>query len=113
VPELPDVEGYLVTLARLLPGQLVRDVRVLDAGVLRNATPPAFADRLIGRWFAHPDRRGKWLIFPTDGPSVLVHNGMTGRPYFVGFGHHTEADRHDRIVIADALEISLPEMAET
>ena len=48
MPELPDVEGYRIALTEQLPGSLVREVQVLDPGVLRNATAEAFHDRLIG-----------------------------------------------------------------
>ncbi len=80
MPELPDVEGHRAMLARTLPTSRVRRVQVLDDGVLRNATAEEFTNRLLGCEFHEPHRRGKWLILPTDGPTVLIHNGMTGRP---------------------------------
>ena len=83
MPELPDVEGFRIALAEHLPGERVRDVQVLDAGVLRNATAQVFRDHLIGWRFQTPLRQGKWLILPTDGPTLLIHNGMTGRPYVI------------------------------
>lgn len=103
MPELPDVEGYRIALSEQLPGARVRDVRVLDAGVLRNASAVAFRDQLMGCRFEQPERRGKWLILPTDGPDLLIHNGMTGRPYLstVGTGADTKAEFavYDRLVI--------------
>lgn len=107
MPELPDVEGYRLLLVRHLVGSRVRDVRVLDPGILRNADRDTFRDRLLGCRFNTPGRHGKWLILPTDGPTLLIHNGMTGRPYFsavrtgmdgapVAVG---EADRNDRLII--------------
>ena len=42
MPELPDIEGYRAMLAERLTGTRVRDVRVLDAGVLRNASAVVF-----------------------------------------------------------------------
>lgn len=82
VPELPDVEGYRRELAQRLPGRRVRHVHVEDAGVLRNATAQSFAQRLAGRRFDTPGRHGKWLLLPTDGPTLIVHSGMTGRPFW-------------------------------
>jgi formamidopyrimidine-DNA glycosylase len=103
MPELPDVEGYRIALAEHLPGTRVRDVQVRDAGVLRNATAEAFRDGLIGSVFRTPRRQGKWLALPTDGPTVLIHNGMTGHPYFTNTGsgdsEGTAIDRDDRLVI--------------
>jgi formamidopyrimidine-DNA glycosylase len=97
MPELPDVEGFRRALAKGLTGRRVVDVTVLDPGVLRNRTPSQFTQQLTGRQFAEPARTGKWLILPTDGPSVLIHNGMTGRPYLADPGE--ELDRYDRLVI--------------
>jgi formamidopyrimidine-DNA glycosylase len=82
VPELPDVEGYRRDLAATLPGRRVCRVDVRDAGVLRNTTPRTLDRHLRGHRFTHPRRHGKWLMLPTDGPTLLVHSGMTGRPYY-------------------------------
>ena len=35
-------------------------------------------NELEGRRFGEADRRGKWLLVPTDGATVLFHFGMTG-----------------------------------
>jgi formamidopyrimidine-DNA glycosylase len=101
MPELPDIEGYRAVLAEYLPGSRVRAVQVLDAGVLRNATPETFRDRLLGHRFGTPQRHGKWLTLPTDGPTLLVHSGMTGRPYFLveGIDAFPEIAALDRLVI--------------
>jgi formamidopyrimidine-DNA glycosylase len=97
MPELPDVEGYRRDLTKHLPGYCVLRVQVRDKGVLRNRTPAEFTRQLTGRRFAVPSRLGKWLILPTNGPTVLIHSGMTGRPYFAGPGN--EPDQYDRLVI--------------
>jgi formamidopyrimidine-DNA glycosylase len=97
MPELPDVEGYRRALANHLPGRSVIAVEVLDSGVLRNLAPRELRQELVGRLFAHPRRLGKWLILPTDGPRLMIHCGMTGRPYFVDAA--TDGDRFDRLVI--------------
>jgi formamidopyrimidine-DNA glycosylase len=97
VPELPDVEGYRRALSLVLPGHRIVRVRVGDAGIIRNRTPDQFARELLGQRFGEPSRRGKWLILPTDGPSVAVHSGLTGRPYFAD--SDKQGDRYDRLVI--------------
>ncbi|MGB2919937.1 MAG: DNA-formamidopyrimidine glycosylase family protein [Mycobacterium sp.] len=96
MPELPDVEGFRRDLTLSLPGRRVRDVDVADAGVLRNTTARSLAKALSGHRFGAPDRHGKWLLLPTDGPTLLVHSGMTGRPHFV---HDGGWDRYDRLVV--------------
>jgi formamidopyrimidine-DNA glycosylase len=97
MPELPDVEGFRRALATKLTGQRIVRVQVRDAGVLRNRTPKQIDEQLAGRRFREPGRLGKWLLLPTDGPCVLVHNGMTGRPYLAK--PDDEPDRYDRLVI--------------
>jgi formamidopyrimidine-DNA glycosylase len=97
MPELPDVEGFRRALAAVLPGRHVRAVHVSDAGVLRNSTPAGLGRALAGCRFATPRRHGKWLLLPTDGPTLLVHSGMTGRPYYTADG--TQPARFDRLVV--------------
>jgi formamidopyrimidine-DNA glycosylase len=98
VPELPDVEGFRRALARTLPGRRVRDVEVRDPGILRNTTARALKRHLGGHRFDKPIRHGKWLLLPTDGPTLLVHSGMTGHPYYAP----ADADEEgmERLVVA-------------
>lgn len=98
VPELPDVEGFRRELAETLPGRRIRRVQVRDAGILRNTTAGTLARRLTGRHFGAPRRHGKWLILPTEGPTLLVHSGMTGRPYFAATG--AAKIGHERLVVS-------------
>lgn len=98
MPELPDVEGFRRELANSLPGRRVRDVDVRDAGILRNTTAQTLRQRLAGHRFRAPCRHGKWLILPTDGPTLLVHSGMTGHPYYAS--DDAQADGPVRLVVA-------------
>jgi formamidopyrimidine-DNA glycosylase len=98
VPELPDVERFRRELADALPGRRIRRVQVRDPGILRNTTAAALARRLDGRRFDRPRRHGKWLMLPTDGPTLLVHSGMTGHPYFAAEG--AEREPYERLVVA-------------
>jgi formamidopyrimidine-DNA glycosylase len=98
VPELPDVEGFRSALASTLPGKRVRDVDVRDAGILRNTTARTLKRNLVGHRFAAPRRHGKWLMLPTDGPTLLVHSGMTGHPYYSAADAPEEG--RERLVIA-------------
>lgn len=98
MPELPDVEGFRRELAGALPGRRVRHVRVRDPGVLRNTTARALARRLDGHRFGAPRRHGKWLILPTDGPTLLIHSGMTGHPHYAAAG--AQPERYERLVVS-------------
>lgn len=71
---------------------------VKDPGILRNTTATTFARRLAGHHFAAPSRHGKWLVLPTDGPTLLIHSGMTGRPYYAADG--AEEIGHERLVVS-------------
>lgn len=72
-------------------------MRIADSGVLQNATARSFGRRLAGTQFKTPRRRGKWLIVPTSGPTLLIHSGMTGYPHFVA--PNSAPDRLDRLAI--------------
>ena len=96
MPELPDVEGFRRELADHLPGRRVSGVRVVDPGVLRNTDARALARALHGQRFGRPDRHGKWLMLPTGGPTLLIHSGMTGHPYYCP--DHGD-DGHDRVIV--------------
>ena len=93
MPELPDVEGFRRRLERHGRGRRIGTVDVLDAGVVRNASTATLRRRLTGRRLSRPERRGKWLLAPTDGPVLLLHFGMTG-----SLEWEAEPHRHDRVV---------------
>ncbi len=98
MPELPDVEGFRRELAGPLPGRQIRQVKVRDPGILRNTNPQTLGHRLAGHRFGTPRRLGKWLILPTDGPTLLVHSGMTGHPYYAANG--AAAEKYERLVVS-------------
>ncbi|MFF8906202.1 Fpg/Nei family DNA glycosylase [Streptomyces olivaceoviridis] len=80
MPELPDVEGFRRVLDTCATGRVIHRVVVRDAGVLHGVGPRGLRDALEGRRLTEPERHGKWLLAHTgDGPTVLLHFGMTGR----------------------------------
>ena len=82
MPELPEVETIRAGLAPLVRGRTLAQVRVLHPRpVRRHAGGPAdFQTSLVGRTFAIPARRGKYLWLPfDDGDALLVHLGMSGQ----------------------------------
>jgi formamidopyrimidine-DNA glycosylase len=109
MPELPDVEGFRTVLAEHATGHPVERVDVADAGVLRGVTARQLDARLRGRRFAEPRRHGKWLIAGTDGPTVLMHFGMTGSLRWLADG--APQDRYDRVsFVTDAGELRYRDM---
>lgn len=85
-------------MAKALPRRRIQHVDVRDPGILRNASAAALARRLTGHRFEAPRRHGKWLILPTDGPTLLIHSGMTGHPYYAKAGAETE--KYERLVVS-------------
>jgi formamidopyrimidine-DNA glycosylase len=71
---------------------------VHDPGILRNTNAHTLARQLEGHRFGEPRRHGKWLILPTDGPTLLIHSGMTGHPYYAA--NRADAERFERMVVS-------------
>ena len=98
MPELPDVEAFREVLDRCARGRRIARVTVRDAGVLHGVSAAGLRSAVTGRRFAAPERRGKWLLAPTDGPTVVFHFGMTGRLVCAADGE--PGHPHDRVVFA-------------
>ena len=81
MPELPEVETIRRDLAAGLPGARVESVWT-SGKPLRLARPldrRALLDACVGRRFAPPRRRGKYLLLDVEGGHVVVvHLGMSG-----------------------------------
>jgi formamidopyrimidine-DNA glycosylase len=96
MPALPDVEGFREVLASCAQGKRIKRVEVYDAGILHGVSAGRLSRDLEGRRFAEPGRHGKWLLARTDGPTVLLHFGMTGQ--LVCCREKDPSDPHDRVV---------------
>jgi formamidopyrimidine-DNA glycosylase len=94
LPELPDVEGFRRAFAEHATGRTVREVASVDPSMLRDTAPAALAAALRERRFGEPGRVGKLLICGTDGPTLLLHFGMTGSLQWDERPHP-----HDRLVL--------------
>ena len=82
MPELPEVEVVRRGLAAGITGRQIAAVQVLHPRPVRRHLLGAadFETQLIGRTFAEPRRRGKYLWLPfTDGDAILAHLGMSGQ----------------------------------
>ncbi len=79
MPELPEVETVRRDLIRSLAGKRIEQVKILNAGSLKGATPKGFIREISGRSFARFGRRGKYLILHLEtGQALVVHLKMTG-----------------------------------
>jgi formamidopyrimidine-DNA glycosylase len=82
MPELPEVEVVRRGLAAGITDRTIAAVEVLHPRPVRRHLAGAedFATVLVGRTFAEPRRRGKYLWLPlTDGDALLAHLGMSGQ----------------------------------
>jgi formamidopyrimidine-DNA glycosylase len=82
MPELPEVEVVRRGLAAGIADRTIASVEVLHPRPVRRHLSGAedFAAVLVGRTFAEPRRRGKYLWLPlTDGDALLAHLGMSGQ----------------------------------
>jgi formamidopyrimidine-DNA glycosylase len=89
VPELPEVETVVRTLAPRLRGR-----RILSAEFTSRFVTPgnrrALAGRLTGRRIESVRRRGKFIVIELDAGTLTVHLGMTGKLLLDGTaGEHT------------------------
>jgi formamidopyrimidine-DNA glycosylase len=83
MPELPEVEVVRRGVERWTTGRTVLTVQALHPRAVRRHVGGAadFRDRLAGRIFGRPERRGKYLWIPLDGggDALLGHLGMSGQ----------------------------------
>jgi formamidopyrimidine-DNA glycosylase len=77
MPELPEVE---TTRLGLTPHLLGRQIRALELRNprLRWPVPAELPSMVAGRRIHGLTRRAKYLLLETDGPSLLLHLGMSG-----------------------------------
>ncbi len=91
MPELPEVETVVRTIAPHLTGRSIVSARFTS----RFVTPgnrSALAARLAGRRVERVSRRGKFIILDLDQGTLAVHLGMTGKLLVGGAaGEHTHA----------------------
>jgi formamidopyrimidine-DNA glycosylase len=94
MPELPEVETTRRGIAPHITGQRIQEVRVRHRG-LRWPVPDELESRLTGLSVVAVDRRGKYLLFPTDGGvTMILHLGMSGS---LSLGPKGPAGPHDHL----------------
>lgn len=92
MPELPEVEGVVRSLAPAASGRTIRNVSVSDTiirskseakeAILKNISPDEFGEQMQGMTIRDVTRRSKYIYFhlEKDGASFLLisHLGMSG-----------------------------------
>ena len=100
MPELPEVETVRLALLPALENRCIIEAHV-GRPDLRWPLPEKLANRLVGRIFGAPQRRGKFLLLPLDGQeTLLLHLGMSGSVRI----HESppELGKHDHFMLAMA-----------
>ena len=83
MPELPEVETILRSLAPAITGRRVAAVEVRAPRLRRPIPGEAMQERLVGRRISGLERRAKYLLWHLDdGGALILHLGMSGRLSF-------------------------------
>ena len=78
MPELPEVETTRRGIEPHIKGLRIEAVKIRNSR-LRWPVPPTLPGSLIGRQILEVERRGKYLLFRTDGAeTMIIHLGMSG-----------------------------------
>lgn len=110
MPELPEVETVVRSLAPLVAGRRIAGVQVPDPLLCAPDAPEAVADALAGAVLTDLVRRGKYIVLELAGrPAVALHLRMTGRLLYCPAGDDVpdrcrlelELDGGDRLVFTD------------
>ena len=100
MPELPEVETVRLALLPALENHCIIEAHV-GRPDLRWPLPEKLANRLVGRVFGAPQRRGKFLLLPIDGQeTLLLHLGMSGSIRI--HESQPELGKHDHFMLAMA-----------
>jgi formamidopyrimidine-DNA glycosylase len=79
VPELPEVETYVRSLALQLAGKRIVDARVFWPRIVAAPEPSLLVELIRGQRFDSFRRRGKYMLFGLDsGETLIIHLRMTG-----------------------------------
>ncbi len=79
MPELPEVETIKNDLAPVLLGRTISGIHVLWPKALKNLSPEAMEQAVVGRKIVGIGRRGKYLLFRLDsGNTLIIHLKMSG-----------------------------------
>ena len=77
MPELPEVETTRRGLEPHMLGRRIRTLQLRDSR-LRWPVPPELPSMVAGKTVLGLTRRAKYLLLETDGPTLLLHLGMSG-----------------------------------
>jgi formamidopyrimidine-DNA glycosylase len=94
MPELPEVETIRRGIEPHILGKRIEQL-VVRQPKLRWAVPSCLAKELQSTYITQVARRAKYLLLSTDGGTILIHLGMSGRLRVMG--SDTPPQVHDHI----------------
>jgi formamidopyrimidine-DNA glycosylase len=98
MPELPEVETVCRGLAKVLPGHIIRAVRLNRDG-MRTPFPPALG-KIANIKITAIDRRAKYVLLRLgNAQTLIVHLGMSGRMVIYDESKKYVADKHDHLIL--------------
>jgi formamidopyrimidine-DNA glycosylase len=105
VPELPEVQTVVNTLAPRVTGKRIRHVTLLRPDMLKPAGL-RLRSRLLGRQITSIERRAKRIVFTLDhADRFYIHLGMSGRLTLVNVSQELQKHTHLRIGISQKHEL--------
>ena len=78
MPELPEVENIVVSVASLLEEQEIESIEILHSTIV-SGVPELFRKRVEGQRIKSLNRRGKYIVFELENGYVILHLRMTGQ----------------------------------
>jgi formamidopyrimidine-DNA glycosylase len=99
MPELPEVQTIVNDLNDSgIIGLRINGAQVFWSGTIAAPSPGKFCRQIKGLSFTAVTRRGKHLVFETDGDlTMLLHLRMSGRLHLVGAG--VPRIKHEHVII--------------
>jgi formamidopyrimidine-DNA glycosylase len=102
MPELPEVETVMRGLATILGGQTILRAEIRRDG-MRWPFPAGLVATLAGARVEGFRRRGKYMLMRlSNGQSVLIHLGMSGRMVARPRGANTPLPAHEHLMLETA-----------
>ncbi len=95
MPELPEVQTVLDTLALQIKDRAITDIRIIYPPIV-SMEGERFKQELIGQHFRCFKRRGKYLLFEMDDITLVSHLRMEGK-YFI-LNEEVPLDKHDHVL---------------
>ncbi len=95
MPELPEVQTVLDTLAYQIRDAQIKDISILCKKII-DEDEDVFKKTLIGQHFRDFKRRGKYLLFEMDDVTLVSHLRMEGKYFILDDG--VPLNKHDHVI---------------